>query len=126
MIDLERFDLVSATIHDAYINCIGKPPSTMGPPARKPAKPGVVVIQDPASDCVTAALPEIAQLLSIRSLTVVVVAEVVGRCGNSRSPSDTFSITPPPPSVVVTCHASGTQIYPYVVSSLLFPSRNPP
>lgn len=37
--------------------------------------------------------------------------------------SKRYSITPPPHSVVVTCHASGTQIYPYVVSSLLSPRR---
>ncbi|KAL0473730.1 hypothetical protein QR685DRAFT_184049 [Neurospora intermedia] len=30
-----------------------------------------------------------------------------------------YSMTPSPLSVVVTCHASGTRLYPYVVSSLL-------
>ncbi|KHE87009.1 hypothetical protein GE21DRAFT_1057876 [Neurospora crassa] len=30
-----------------------------------------------------------------------------------------YSITPSPLSAVLTCHASGTRLYPYVVSSLL-------
>ena len=72
-IDPERFDLVSATIHDAYINCMGKPPSTVGSIRRKPGKPSVVVIQDPAPDCVTAALPEIPHRVSTRSKMDVVV-----------------------------------------------------